>query len=115
MVQSKSELTLATYFASSDVGLGDYTYNRKLEGEGYPYRLRPDFSWETDAGELILWEHLGMLDREDYKKGWEKEARLVRREWLCRRREPVHVNGRARAGYESCGGCGAEGEKALGR
>jgi hypothetical protein len=35
MVQSKSELTLATYFASSDVGLGDYTYNRKLDGEGY--------------------------------------------------------------------------------
>ena len=39
----------------------------------YPYRLRPDFSWETDAGELVLWEHLGMLDREDYKKGWEKK------------------------------------------
>lgn len=73
MVQSKSELALATYFASSDVGLGDYTYNRKLEGEGYPYRLRPDFSWETDAGELILWEHLGMLDRDDYKKGWDKK------------------------------------------
>lgn len=73
MVQSKSELTLATYFASPDVGLGDYTYNRKLEGEGYPYRLRPDFSWETDAGELILWEHLGMLDRDDYREGWEKK------------------------------------------
>jgi ATP-dependent exoDNAse (exonuclease V) alpha subunit len=73
MVQSKSELTLATYFSGSEVGLGDYTYNRKLDGEGYPYRLRPDFSWETDAGELILWEHLGMLDRDDYKKGWEKK------------------------------------------
>ena len=47
MVQSKSELTLATYFSSSDVGLSDYAYNRKLEGEGYPYRLRPDFSWEN--------------------------------------------------------------------
>lgn len=73
MVQSKSELTLATYFASPDVGLGDYTYNRKLEGEGYPYRLRPDFSWETDAGELVLWEHLGMLDRDDYREGWKKK------------------------------------------
>ena len=73
MVQSKSELALATYFAGADVGLGDYTYNRKLEGDGYPYRLRPDFSWETDAGELVLWEHLGMLDREDYRRGWEKK------------------------------------------
>jgi hypothetical protein len=69
----RGELTLATYFASSEVGLGDYTYNRKLDGEGYPYRLRPDFSWETDSGELILWEHLGMLDRDDYKQGWEKK------------------------------------------
>ena len=73
MVQSKSELFLATYFADSDVGLGDYTYNRRLAGEGHPYRLRPNFSWETDSGELILWEHLGMLDREDYQKGWEKK------------------------------------------
>lgn len=73
MVQSKSELVLATYFSSSDAKLGDYTYNRKLEGEGYPYSLRPDFSWETDAGELILWEHLGMLHLDDYKKGWEKK------------------------------------------
>jgi len=73
MVQSKSELALATYFSNSDVGLGDYTYNRTVEGDEYPYKLRPDFSWETDAGELILWEHLGMLDRDDYKKGWDKK------------------------------------------
>jgi hypothetical protein len=39
MVQSKSELTLATYFSCSEVGLGDYTYNRKLDGEGYPFQL----------------------------------------------------------------------------
>lgn len=71
MVQSKSELTLANYFAT--VGLDDYTYNRKIDGEGYPYRLHPDFSWETDAGDLILWEHLGMLALDDYRKGWDKK------------------------------------------
>jgi hypothetical protein len=73
MVQSKSELAIATFCGNTDVKLGDYTYNRKVEGEGYPYRLRPDFSWETDAGELVLWEHLGMLDRDDYKRGWDKK------------------------------------------
>lgn len=35
--------------------------------------MRPDFGWKTDAGELILWEHLGMLDRDDYKEGWDKK------------------------------------------
>ncbi len=51
----------------------EYTYDRKLEGEDYPYRLRPDFSWGTDAGELIIWGRLGMLDRDDYQKSWDKK------------------------------------------
>ena len=36
-----------------------------------PAWLRPDFSFVTADGELILWEHLGMMVREDYRKGWE--------------------------------------------
>lgn len=36
-----------------------------------PGRLRPDFSFVTADGDLILWEHLGMLSRPDYKRGWE--------------------------------------------
>ena len=34
-------------------------------------RLRPDFSFIDDAGNVILWEHLGRLDRADYREGWE--------------------------------------------
>jgi hypothetical protein len=33
--------------------------------------VRPDFSFVSDAGDLVLWEHLGMLDVEQYRKGWE--------------------------------------------
>jgi hypothetical protein len=29
--------------------------------------------------ELVLWEHLRMLDRDDYKKEWEKKKAWVRR------------------------------------
>ena len=36
-----------------------------------PSRLRPDFSFVTDAGDVIIWEHLGMLNRDDYLRGWE--------------------------------------------
>lgn len=42
-----------------------------LDGEVEPGRLRPDFSFVTADGDLILWEHLGMMVREDYRKGWE--------------------------------------------
>jgi hypothetical protein len=48
-----------------------YVYERPLEGTRSPGRLRPDFSFVTDAGDVIIWEHLGMLDRDDYRRGWE--------------------------------------------
>ena len=37
-----------------------------------------NFSFVDPAGELILWEHLGMLHREDYRLGWEwKRQRCI--------------------------------------
>jgi hypothetical protein len=49
----------------------DYEYERILEGSIEMGRLRPDFSFVTPAGDLIIWEHLGMMWREDYRKGWD--------------------------------------------
>jgi hypothetical protein len=46
-------------------------YERPLEGTAVPGRLKPDFSFVDDAGEVVLWEHLGMLSRDDYRRGWE--------------------------------------------
>jgi hypothetical protein len=46
-----------------------------LDGETEPGRLRPDFSFVTADGDLVLWEHLGMMQREDYRKGWEWKRR----------------------------------------
>jgi hypothetical protein len=68
LVQSKSELAIATYLEENEIS---YRYNRLLEGSAAPGRVRPDFSFTTDAGNVILWEHLGMLDRDDYRRGWE--------------------------------------------
>jgi hypothetical protein len=67
MVQSKSELAIATYLDENGL---PYQYNRPLEGTMAPGRVRPDFTFTNDAGDLILWEHLGMLDRDDYQRGW---------------------------------------------
>ncbi|MGQ3354006.1 MAG: AAA family ATPase [Phreatobacter sp.] len=68
LVRSKSELVIANMLHQSGV---DYEYERVLDGEIQPGRLRPDFSFVTAEGDLILWEHLGMMGREDYRKGWE--------------------------------------------
>jgi len=68
MVQSKSELAIANYLASVNL---TYHYNRLLHGSATAGQVRPDFTFISDAGELVLWEHLGMLDRDDYKRGWE--------------------------------------------
>lgn len=68
LVRSKSELAIANYLHS--IGL-PYIYERELPGTVDPDKLRPDFSFIDDAGDVILWEHLGMLDRTDYAAGWD--------------------------------------------
>jgi hypothetical protein len=68
LVRSKSELVIANMLFQHDVA---YEYERVCEGEFEPGRLRPDFSFIMADGDVILWEHLGMMDREDYRRGWE--------------------------------------------
>lgn len=68
LVRSKSELVIANYLHAAGL---DYAYERELRGEVDSERLRPDFSFIDDAGDVILWEHLGMLDRPDYAAGWD--------------------------------------------
>jgi AAA domain/UvrD-like helicase C-terminal domain len=73
LVRSKSELVIANHLHR--LGL-NYHYERVLEGSAAPGRLRPDFSFIDDAGDVILWEHLGMLARDDYRRAWD-----WKREW----------------------------------
>jgi UvrD-like helicase C-terminal domain len=68
MVRSKSELVIANTLYSMNI---DYEYERPCEGSVTAGRVRPDFSFTDPSGDLILWEHLGMLRRQDYRAGWE--------------------------------------------
>ncbi|MCQ3951332.1 MAG: hypothetical protein DPW14_16110 [Planctomycetes bacterium] len=68
LVRSKSELVIANMLFQLGI---EYEYERICEGTKAPGRLRPDFSFVTADGDLIVWEHLGMLSRPDYKRGWE--------------------------------------------
>lgn len=68
LVRSKSELLIAEKLNTLGI---NYQYERPLEGSTRAGRLRPDFSFVDDAGEIILWEHLGRLDLAKYREGWE--------------------------------------------
>src|SRR5262249_18362490 len=76
MVRSKSELVIANHLFSVNL---PYHYERPVEGTVVGGKLRPDFSFVTDAGDLILWEHLGMLNRDDYLRGWQ-----WKKEWYAK-------------------------------
>ncbi|HQP38606.1 MAG TPA: ATP-dependent RecD-like DNA helicase [Polyangiaceae bacterium] len=68
LVRSKSELVIANMLFQMGV---PYEYERVLDGTTAAGRLRPDFSFVTADGGLLVWEHLGMLSRPDYKRGWD--------------------------------------------
>jgi hypothetical protein len=68
MVRSKSELAIANILHEMQI---PYEYERPFEGEAAAGRMRPDFSFITAAGDIVVWEHLGMLDVTAYKEGWE--------------------------------------------
>lgn len=44
-----------------------------LVGEVEPGRVWPDFSFETPDGDVVIWEHLGMSSRPDYRASWERK------------------------------------------
>jgi hypothetical protein len=72
LVRSKSEFAIANLLFEKEI---PYEYERVCEGSKEPGRLRPDFSFITADGEVIIWEHLGMMGREDYRRGWEWKRR----------------------------------------
>jgi AAA domain/UvrD-like helicase C-terminal domain len=76
MVRSKSEVIIANLLHAAGV---EYAYERELVGDAVPGTIRPDFTFIDPAGDVVVWEHLGMLDRPDYRASWER-----RRSWYER-------------------------------
>jgi len=68
-VRSKSELLIAEALANAGIA---FEYERPLTFHG---KTRyPDFTIEDDiSGRTVYWEHLGLLEREDYRQSWEKK------------------------------------------
>lgn len=61
MVRSKSERAIADKLTEYDI---IYQYEIKLEVGGKVYY--PDFTILTSDGKIVLWEHFGLMDNNDY-------------------------------------------------
>jgi ATP-dependent exoDNAse (exonuclease V) alpha subunit len=73
-VRSKSEVIIADNLLSEDI---EYTYEKKLVGNDGTEKY-PDFTIEDESGIPYYWEHLGMLQEEDYKRKWKKKLEWYR-------------------------------------
>ncbi len=73
-VRSKSELAIAELLHQEKI---EFVYEKPLMlGGSTRY---PDFTVEDDiSGRVVYWEHLGMLDREEYRASWEKKKAWYR-------------------------------------
>lgn len=68
-VRSKSELLV--YEAIRNAGLAPEYEKALTLGGSTRY---PDFTIDDEiSGRTVYWEHLGMLEREDYRRSWEKK------------------------------------------
>ena len=65
LVRSKSEVVIANALYMLDI---PYWYERRLLG-----RVSPDFTFKTSQGQLVVWEHLGLLNQARYREKWAKK------------------------------------------
>ncbi|SNS77142.1 UvrD-like helicase C-terminal domain-containing protein [Asanoa hainanensis] len=70
LVRSKSEVIIANLLRAARV---PYLYEHPLRG--HTGTIHPDFTIVDPAGDPIVWEHLGMLDRPGYRASWERRQR----------------------------------------
>ena len=62
IVRSKSEVIIATALYDNNI---KFEYEKAIKiSDGIYY---PDFTVEKKNGDIILWEHLGLIDNPDYR------------------------------------------------
>ena len=88
-VRSKSELIIAKALSNAGVA---FEYEKPLSlGGGVRY---PDFTINDEiSGRIVFWEHLGMLEREDYRRSWQKKLAWYRAQGVLPAAEGLGANG----------------------
>lgn len=77
--------------ALSNAGI-EFEYEKPLSlGSSIRY---PDFTIDDEISDrIIFWEHLGMLEREDYRRSWEKKLAWYRSQGVLPADEGAGPNG----------------------
>jgi hypothetical protein len=88
-VRSKSELIIAESLTTANI---PFEYERPLTlGGTVRY---PDFTIDDEiSGQIFFWEHLGMLDRKDYSRSWDKKLSWYRSQGVLPAEEGTGPNG----------------------
>lgn len=58
----------------------EYVYENKLVAADGSVRYPDFFIEDSDSGKRYFWEHLGMLNNEDYKKRWDRKLEWYRKQ-----------------------------------
>ena len=88
-VRSKSEIVIADALSNAGVS---FAYEKPLTLGGTT--RYPDFTIDDEvSGRVIYWEHLGMLDRADYRKSWERKLAWYRSNGIIPATEGEGQNG----------------------
>jgi hypothetical protein len=83
-VRSKSEVVIANMLAERGI---EYVYEQPLRGADGSVRY-PDFTVEDAAsGEIVYWEHLGMLHIDSYRRRWEHKLAWYEEQGVLRREQ----------------------------
>jgi predicted nuclease of restriction endonuclease-like RecB superfamily len=83
-MRSKSEVIIADSLAETKI---EYFYEQTLTGSD-GYVRYPDFTIEdADSGNTYYWEHLGLLENEQYKTRWERKLAWYREQKILPREE----------------------------
>lgn len=75
-VRSKSEVIIANMLFREGI---DFEYEKLFEGEITGEKRLPDFTFVDAAGDIIILEHLGMLDKPSYFEDWNRKLEFYKR------------------------------------
>lgn len=69
-VRSKSEIVIADALHYLEI---PFEYELPFIGSRTGGMRLPDFTFRRRSGQVILWEHLGMLHQDDYRRNWQRK------------------------------------------
>lgn len=76
LVRSKSEVIIANMLVERDI---DFEYEKIFKNEDTGEIRIPDFSFADPSGDLIILEHLGMMNKESYREEWNKKLEFYKK------------------------------------